>query len=271
MNTRDVCRRPVHLILRSKKCSVWIRIERYATWWLLAFIQRPGMNDPITSHSAQRFGGRTWAKIGRLFTERGFASRAVRARLIRLLRPPVLLLRWLKVDTPLRTEDRRVLEQIVFAHYGTDSRIKTVLFVGCDWYTAHYQQRYFAAHDYWTIDADATRRKYGSAQHVVARLEELDRHFPRRFFDLIICNGVYGYGLDRAEDCERAISQCHACLAHEGHLLFGWNDVPRRDPAPLSSVRGLSLFSPYSFPAFGTWQYVTDTAARHTYYFFQKR
>jgi hypothetical protein len=231
----------------------------------------PERNDPVTSAPARRFAGRTWAKIGRLFTQCAFASPAVRAGLTRLLRLRMLLRTWLRMDTPLRTEDRRVLEQIVFQHYGNDSRIRTVLFVGCDWYTAHYQRRYFAAHNYWTIDPDATRRKFGSTQHVVARLEELGHHFPRRFFDLIICNGVYGYGLDRAEDCERAISQCHACLAHEGHLLFGWNDVPRRDPAPLSRVRGLSRFSRYSFPAFGTWQYLTDTAARHTYYFFQKR
>jgi hypothetical protein len=193
------------------------------------------------------------------------AGRALRSQL-HLLLPDRLRMR-----APLRTEDRRVLEQVIFPHYGRDPRIKTVLFVGCDWYTAHYQRSHFPAHDYWTLDSDAARRRYGAKQHVVAQLEELDRYFPRGCFDLIICNGVYGWGLNRAEDCDVALSQCHVCLADLGHLLFGWNDVPARDPAPLSSVRSLALFAPYSFPAFGAWQYLTDTPWRHTYHFYQKR
>jgi hypothetical protein len=223
-----------------------------------------GSNAQIGEGPALRSPTPGWKKIIRLFTEPGFASRAVRARL------PFALRNWLKIDSPMRTEDRRVLEQIIFAHYGGDPRINTVLFVGCDWYTAHYQRRYFAAHNYWTIDPDATRRKFGAKQHVVARLEELGQYFPRSFFDLIICNGVYGFGLDRAEDCEAAVSQCHTCLADGGHLLLGWNDVPQLDPAPLSNVRSLSRFSPYSFPAFGTWRHLTNTPIRHTFYFYQK-
>jgi hypothetical protein len=102
-------------------------------------------------------------------------------------------------------------------------------------------------------------------------LEELGRYFPIGFFDLIICNGVYGWGLNHAEDCEVAMSQCHSCLADAGHMLLGWNDVPGCDPAPLSQVRSLSRFSKYSFPAFGASQNLTDTLLRHTYYFYQKR
>jgi len=149
---------------------------------------------------------------------------------------------------------------------------KTVLFVGCGSYTAHYQRRYFAAHNYWTIDSDPTRRKFGAKQHVIARLEELGQYFPSGFFDLIICNGVYGWGLklNSAEDCDTATSQCHSCLADAGHLLLGWNDVPGRDPAPLTEVRSLSRFSEYSFRAFGTSRYLTDTPYRHTYCFYQK-
>jgi hypothetical protein len=205
-----------------------------------------------------------WKKIIQLFTERGFAYRVVRGRIYGLMRNR------LGMAAPMLTEDRRVLEQIIFGHYCNDPHIQTVLFVGCDSYTAHYERRYFAAHDYWTMDPDATLSRFGAKQHVIARLEELGRHFSSGFFDLIICNGVYGWGLNSAEDCEAAISQCHVCLADSGHLLIGWNDVPGRDPAPLSEVRSLSRFSKMRFPAFGAWHHLTNTPNRHTYYFYQK-
>ena len=207
----------------------------------------------------------TLRKIARLLTDREYASRMGRGRLYGFLR------RHLKMAVPLVTEDRRVLERVIFQHYRRDPRIKTVLFVGCESYTAHYQRCYFAAHDYWSIDPDPTRRKFGARQHITARLEEIGRFFPGGFFNLIICNGVYGWGLNEREDCEAALSQCHACLADAGHLLLGWNDIPGGDPAPLAQVRSLARFAHYSFPAFGAWYYLTDTPLRHTYHFYQKR
>ena len=204
-------------------------------------------------------------KIARLFTDSEYADRMVRGRLYGFMR------RRLHMAVPLVTEDRRVLEGIIFQHYRRDPGIRTVLFVGCESYTAHYQRRYFAAHDYWTIDPDQTRRQFGAKQHIVTRLEDLGRHFPGSFFNLIVCNGVYGWGLNAREDCERALSQCHACLADGGYLLFGWSDVPSRNPAPLDQVRNFEQFAPYAFPAFGASRFVTDTPLRHTYHFYQKR
>ncbi|MGC1523540.1 MAG: hypothetical protein WA803_18495 [Steroidobacteraceae bacterium] len=171
---------------------------------------------------------------------------------------------------PMLTEDRRILEQVIFAHFRADPSIETVLFVGCDSYTAHYQHRYFAKHDYWTIDPQTTQRRFGARQHVVGRVEELGRYFPSGYFDLIILNGVYGWGLNSAADCDAAISQCHLCLTGAGELLIGWNDMPGRDPAPLSEVRSLSRFAKRSFPAFGSWRCLTNTPNRHTFCFYQK-
>jgi SAM-dependent methyltransferase len=176
----------------------------------------------------------------------------------------------LGMAAPMLTEDRRVLEQVIFGHFCCDSRIKTVLFVGCDSYTAHYQRRYFAKHDYWTLDPDPRVRRFGAKQHVAARAQELGQRFPGGFFDLIMCNGVYGWGLDSAVDCDTAFSQFHDCLADGGYLLIGWNDLPGRDPAPLAQVRSLSRFEQYSLPALGNWRYLTDTPHRHTYCCYRK-
>ena len=168
----------------------------------------------------------------------------------------------------VQPEDRRVLEEVIFAHYSSLADVRTVLFVGCESYTQRYE-RSFAGRNYWTIDAEPRQRRFGGRHHVVGRLEQLRQHFRVGFFDLIVCNGVYGWGLNRAEDCETALKACHACLADGGHLIFGWNDMPRWDPAPLSSIQAFSSFAAYVVPPLGS-QYLTATAYRHTYRFLQK-
>jgi peptidoglycan/LPS O-acetylase OafA/YrhL len=239
---------------------------------LMAWLLATYYDQPVRRWALRRWIGESspirrtarWKNIVRLFTERGFASRVVRGRVYGVMRNR------LGLAAPMLTEDRRVLEQIIFEHYRNDPDIKSVLFVGCDSYTAHYQHRYFAVHDYWTIDPNPGSRRFGATQHINARLEDLGRFFPSRFFDLVILNGVYGWGLNGAEDCDAAVSQCHSCLTEGGHFLIGWNDVPGRDPAPLSAVPSLARFSEYAFPAFGAPRYLTDTPYRHTYWFFRR-
>lgn len=194
--------------------------------------------------------------IGSLFTERGLVVRLIRKRL--------------RLPTPLDTEDRRVLEQIIIPRYCADPAIKTVLFVGCGIYTAHYRRVYFPEVDYWTLDPDPACACYGAEQHVIAPLETLSRNFPAHFFDLIICNGVVGWGLNAFAQCEAAFSQCYSCLADGGHLLIGWNDIPQRTPVSLAQIPALTRFRKHAFPPFRTWRYLTDTPYRHTYDFYRK-
>lgn len=167
-------------------------------------------------------------------------------------------------------EDRRVLETVIFRHYAADAQIETVLFVGCESYTAHYERSHFRRHEYWTLDPDPGHRRFAGSRHVVARLEQLNQHFATGSFDLIICNGVYGWGLDRLADCEVALSHCYECLSPSGHLLVGWNDIAKWDPAPLAAIESLKRFSEYEFPPLGTARYLTNTTYRHTFNFYRK-
>ncbi|HEY6824557.1 MAG TPA: hypothetical protein VI195_08955, partial [Steroidobacteraceae bacterium] len=117
----------------------------------------------------------------RLCTDWRFAVRALRY----LLGLPV----------PMDTEDRRVLEQIIFPYLASLADVRRVLFVGCDWYTRHYEPVFFPARTFWTIDPAPRARRFAGRQHIVDALENLPRHFDPDYFDLIICNGVYGFGL----------------------------------------------------------------------------
>ena len=56
----------------------------------------------------------------------------------------------------MRTLDRDTLEQVILPAYAARADIKTVLFVGCAWYTRHYEGM-LPGRVYWTIDPDRGR------------------------------------------------------------------------------------------------------------------
>jgi hypothetical protein len=197
-----------------------------------------------------------WTSLVALLTEKGFASRIIRKRL--------------NLPAPLNSTDRWVLEQRIFPHYRSNPAIRDILFVGCGDYTAHYQRSFFADVNYTTIDPDPAQSRFGASRHVVAPLEKLADHFPPDTFDLIICNGVFGWGLNSLEQCEAAFSHCHTCLRRDGHMVLGWDDLPNSVPLQLADIRSLAQFRKYMFPEFGTWRYRTDTPYRHMFDFYQK-
>lgn len=194
--------------------------------------------------------------LRRLVRDRQFRSRAVRF----LLRRP----------TPLETPDRTVLETVIFPYFQFLPDVRRVLFVGCDWYTRHYEDAYFPGQDYWTLDPAPAARKFAGRRHVGAPLEELGRHFPPQRFDLIVCNGVFGYGLNELEQCEAAFGQCYSRLRAGGCLLVGWDDVPERSPVPMQAIASLRKFERFEFPPLGAWRYTSDTPYRHTYDFYRR-
>jgi SAM-dependent methyltransferase len=192
----------------------------------------------------------------RLCTDWGYATRVVRYAL--------------GLPVPLDTEDRHVLEKVVFPHFLALPDTHRVLFIGCDWYTKHYQRAFFSDRDYWTLDVSPKARKFGGTQHIVDGVESLETHFAPGSFDLIFCNGVYGFGLDRLEHCERAIEACWSTLRPGGYFVFGWDDIPARTPVPLEKITALNRFEHFPLDHLGTWRYLTDTPYRHTYDFYRK-
>ena len=82
-----------------------------------------------------------------------------------------------KLGLPNRipTADRDTLEKVILPAYAARPDIKTVLFVGCAWYTHHYEQM-LPGRVYWTIDPDPWKKRFGSRRHIVAGLESLDAH-----------------------------------------------------------------------------------------------
>jgi SAM-dependent methyltransferase len=192
----------------------------------------------------------TKSALARLLTDFEYAKRAARY----VLGLPV----------PLDTEDRRILEQVIFPHFLSLPNTQRILFVGCDWYTKHYERAFFRGRDFLTIDVSPKARKFGARNHTIAGLGELDAHFAEGYFDIIFCNGVYGFGLDAAADCEVAFDRCWSRLRDGGYFVLGWDDIPARTPVPLDQIKALSRYQRLPVAELGSWRYTTNTPYRHT-------
>ncbi len=118
----------------------------------------------------------------------------------------------------LNTPDRHVLEEIIIPYFIHRKEFYKILFVGCDWFTKPYNG-YFKNKEYWTIEIDESRKKYGSPRHIVDSFLNLSNYFDNNYFDVIVYNGVFGWGINNREDTETSFQQCFQCLRSGGILV----------------------------------------------------
>jgi len=187
-----------------------------------------------------------------------------------LLRTAMLTVRRaLGLPAQLTTEDRRVLEQMILPEYARRTDIARILFVGCAAYTQRYGEL-FGTREYWTIDPVARRSRYGSRHHIVDQLQSLGRHVEPAYFDLIICNGVLGWGLNAPEDADVAFAACLAHLRAGGNLMLGWNNIAPRNRVLPDDITALRRFDRVKFGPAQTTRWVIDATNRHVFDFYQK-
>ena len=165
--------------------------------------------------------------------------------------------------------DRYILENVIFGALLADEDIHRLLFVGCASYTRSYSS-YFVDREFWTIDVDERMARHGGPRHIVGSITEMSRHFPPGSLDVVICNGVIGFGLDTEEECDRAFRECYVCLRSGGLLIVGWDNVDEFRPFPLQNLTSLRFFRPYALPPFVSWRYQTFSQLQHTYDFYRR-
>jgi SAM-dependent methyltransferase len=173
------------------------------------------------------------------------------------------------IDFYHESEDRRVLESVILPHLAGRADVRDVLFVGCAWYTRGYR-KLFETRNYSTLEIDPRAAKYGARRHIVDSLENIRLHFKEGELDAIICNGVFGWGLDEKSVVEKAFDGCFECLRPGGIFVLGWNDVVEHKPFPPQECRSLQRFAPYLFPPLAGCEFLTATYNRHTYLFYRK-
>jgi SAM-dependent methyltransferase len=163
---------------------------------------------------------------------------------------------------------RSVLEDVVFPAVRAENDFRRILFVGVDFYTAHYPAS-FPDREFWTIDVLPERAAYGADKHVVGSITE--EHFTPDSLDVVICVGVLGWGVDTPQEAEKAMAQCFDILRPGGLLIVGWNDANGfRPPVPVDELAALRRFDRVAFGPFPAATYPTFDRLRLTLEFYEK-
>lgn len=179
------------------------------------------------------------------------------------------LLSRLGVDTYLDSDDRRVLEEEIIPWLRSLPSSNRVLFVGCEWFTRGYR-KWFEADSYWTMDWDPRKRRYGAKLHLTDSMTNISKHFGAGSLDIVICNGVFGWGLNARDDVEGAFAAAADALRRGGLLLVGWNDLPTRRPFMLESIQSLQGLRPHVIEPLDTSRYMAAGPARHVFNLYMK-
>ncbi|KAK9844961.1 hypothetical protein WJX74_009058 [Apatococcus lobatus] len=68
-----------------------------------------------------------------------------------------------------------------------------------------------------------THMKTGNLHHIVGPVQDAAKHFEASSFDVVIINGVIGWGVDSAPDIEAAFQALYTVLKRRGLLVVGYN------------------------------------------------
>lgn len=209
--------------------------------------------SPLHEEEELSAGIKTWSEKN---SEWYLRSKTIDRPFISLMRFPGIG-EWarnrLQVREILRSADRTILHGPLLAALHDDGLLKEgskIIWIGCASYTAgYYTMLESQGGECFTIELDPAERGWGRpGRHIAGSMLELDRHYPAGTFDLIICNGVLGWGVNAAADQRRAFDVMAYALKPGGALVLGWNTdkmanpVEAGHPAPHFNHQGIAGF-----------------------------
>jgi SAM-dependent methyltransferase len=135
----------------------------------------------------------------------------------------------------MRWPDRKTLIDTYLPLFA--GRGGQILWIGCRDYTAAYPAALEAGGaKVWTIDIDPGQAKWGrEGRHRIGDMTELAALFPDVLFDAVLCNGVFGHGVDAPEAQASGLAAIASVLKPGGLLLLGWNTDRMADPLLLAA------------------------------------
>ncbi|MEA1963074.1 MAG: methyltransferase domain-containing protein [Patescibacteria group bacterium] len=139
-------------------------------------------------------------------------------------------------------EDRNVLESIIFPYILACRNPKTILDIGREDYQKFYNS-FFKNRELWTLDYNPKYKKFGAKNHVVDDVVNIKKHFKSNYFDFILMNGVFGWGLNDEKKIQIAFNGIYEILKPGGIFILGYND----EIFPFEKINGLNKLKKYKF------------------------
>jgi SAM-dependent methyltransferase len=159
-------------------------------------------------------------------------------RVKKLLPRPVRL--WVKDILNARRVRRNpgriaLVNEILPAYAASGGRI---LWIGCRRYTKDYGRLLEKnGGECWTLDIEIKHAKWGEkGRHLIGDLLLIDQLVAAASFDSVLCNGVFGFGVDTRSAQLAAVRAMATILKPAGRLLLGWNTDRVEDPLSLDFV-----------------------------------
>ncbi len=123
-----------------------------------------------------------------------------------------------------RLPSRIFLKTTVIPALAVSGR-RRMLFVGTRSYNRPVYRRCVAEGlSVWSIDLDPEAGAYGAPDgHLVGNICDIERLAAELTFDVIMFNGVLGWGLNSASEAALALRAMAKVVAPGGFLLIGWN------------------------------------------------
>lgn len=168
-----------------------------------------------------------------------------------------------------RYGDRRLLEDVILPSLDRDPAIAKALLVGCAWYTRHYPTL-LPATDVVTMEIDPAKAAFGGERHIVANMADITSHLGPDSLDVVVCNGVLGWGLNADDAVEKAFAGAVECLRPGGIFLLGWNDVAPHNACPPHSIAALQNLDAIEVPGLGAHSLVALERNQHCYQAWRK-
>ena len=133
----------------------------------------------------------------------------------------------LGVEFPLKSANRSFLENEIFAFLNSFLKQRPdsarCLFLGTDKRSWHYPKLLTA--QFYTMDIEPKKAIYGHrGHHTIGSAAALTQHYEPHSFDVIIANGLIGFGMNQQPDCDALLAGSHALLKKDGLLVLGYND-----------------------------------------------
>ncbi len=165
-----------------------------------------------------------------------------------------------------KDDDRKILESIIFPYILAKYNPKIILDIGREDYQAFYND-FFTNRELHTIDINPAHQEFGNKDnHILDNAINLKKYYQNNYFDFILMNGVFGWGLDKEEDVQTSFNAIYNILKPNGIFILGYND----DVVPLEKIKGLNKLKKLYFKPFKNTHY-TCSQGKHFYRFYIKK